>query len=134
MWFVVNQRDVAQLGDAGMNQLLHGVLSFYDIDFKQERFATKAQLKEAYRDITTELEFGDQNTRTYRSLMMEADLMKAKLSGGTTWPNQRPNSSSTALVPNPSVSWDIRGQTAPMGPTTGALYDFNPAQQWATRD
>ena len=62
--------------------------------------------------------------------MYEADLMKAKLNGGTTWLSQQPHSSSSALEPNPNVDWSVRGAIVPMGPTKGAVYDFNPVQQW----
>ena len=83
-----------------------------------------AQLREEYRLISQELQLGTNNTRTYKALMHDAELMKAQLMGATTWIDQ-----CRAMRIAPPRPQD-RPERTPMGATTGAAHEDGIVRRW----
>ena len=91
---------------------------------------TAALLKEEYKRVTPELEFGDKNSKAYRNMMMEADLLMSKVSGGPTWISQTFGEKTMPVLPLEDRSAD----TIEMIPTKGGAYEGSKALQWTDND
>ena len=124
--FVVNQKEVLNLGDADMNEVLVGIATLYDINYNQQMMLTKDQLKAQYNGLTKELEFGKQTSKTWYNLMQQIELTRHKLMGSPTWIHQdvglQDRESALLAIPRPILDAEPQRVTVPMGETTGAAW------------
>ena len=130
MWcYVVDQANVPHMTDMDVNEMVASVLSLCDINFKTEQWITQDQLKEQFKGMT-DLEFGKQNHKSYKNLMVKAEEIRVKLMGAPTWIAQSLSQSST---PQPAIE-DARDRrpwvTDSMGTTGGAVYERGPIAMW----
>ena len=123
--FVIDQGNVPQMTEAEMNTLLISILAFCKIDFARQQQLSQADIAEQYKGITREVEFGTNNTKAYRVMMAQADLLRTQLQGGTTWIDQ---TQGEMIIPASQTQYRL---TLPeMGPTTGAVYEGSYVTRW----
>ena len=82
--FVMNQKEMHNLGDAEMNQVLINVIAFYDVDFHAQRWRSMQDLKEEFQNVTSEIEFGKKTANAWRDYMSDAEDRQNKLTGAST--------------------------------------------------
>ena len=130
MWcYVVVQANVPQMTDMDVSEMVASVLSLCDINFAHEQWITQDQLKAQLKGMT-DLEFGKQNHKAYKNLMIKAEGIRAKLMGAPTWIEQCLSQSST---PQPAIE-DARDSrpwvTDSTVTTRGAAYERGPIALW----
>ena len=123
--FVTDQKDVPQMTEAEMNDLLINILAFCQINFQAQQCMSQNELSIQYQDFSKEIEFGKKNTQSYRAMLSHAELLRDKLNGGTTWIDQ---TQEERILP--SAYAEYRSTLAPMGPTSGGLFEGSNVTKW----
>ena len=139
--FVMNQKEMHNLGDAEMNQVLINVIAFYDVDFKMQRWRSMCDLKEEFQNITSDIEFGKKTANAWRDYMSDAENQRAKLTGATTGIHMTTNHDSQQeamqAIPTPTIVHrgdhevkHIEGQASGSSYTAKQYRDWNDSGWW----